>query len=368
MNVGPARFGPEPGRICLRVGSAPDVLRTLADTPNLIYADPPFATGRQFDLSIEVEVDGDRRRETRPAFDDRLADLDAFTRFIDTFVREAREALDPDGSLLLHLDHRFAHRAAVCCDKWFGTGDRSPGRTAPGFRNELIWTYGLGGSSRRYWPRKHDTILWYTRSTRWVFHPPLVPARSQRMRGRMKKHPDVLDVPALNNMSRERAGWPTQKPSALLELLVGAHSDRDALVCDPYCGSGTTVLASARLGRRAVGSDLNPDAVGMTMVRVLREGLGAIVHGLNWEPASPAGAPLVMASTGRVDGGHFVAERTWVAPPRDGDGVWRGPTASPPLRPPEKGRAWRARTLDGRHLGSDSCDGQNAPWVAGVAG
>jgi len=366
--VSTARFGVDPERVALHVGDAVTVLGALTERPDLVYADPPFATGRRFDLSVDVELDGERTRIQRAAFDDRLADLDAFTAFIDGFVVAAREAVADDGSLLLHLDHRFAHRAAVCCDERFGPGDRVPGRTGPGFRNELIWTYGLGGSSRRYWPRKHDTILWYTRSAEWFFEPPMVPATSQRLRGRMKKRPDVLDVPTLNNMSRERVGWPTQKPVELLELLVGAHTRADALVCDPFCGSGTTAVAAAGLGRRVIASDVSADAVGFTLCRLLRAGRGAVVRGIEWRPDAPAGAPLTMASVGRITADGYVADRTWVAPARDGDGVWRGPTPTPQLAPPRPGDAWRARTLDGRHLGADSLQVNNVPWVAAVAG
>ena len=139
--------------------------------------------------------------------------------------------------------------------------ERGPGKHAPGFRNALIWRYGLGGSSKRCYPKKHDVIFWYTKGARWHFEPPMVPATSQRMKGKLKKAPDVLDIPAINNMAKERTVSPTQKPLALLELLVRAHTQPEDWVCDPMCGSGTTGVAALRLGRNALLGDIG-DAAG----------------------------------------------------------------------------------------------------------
>ena len=165
----------------------------------------------------------------------------------------------------------------------FGAGDRDPGG-GQGFRNEIIWTYGLGGSSSRFYPRKHDTIFWYTRGREWFFDPPKMAARSVRMRGQLKKQIDVFvgperldspvdsdvwDVAAINNMATERTGYPTQKPLALLERLVSAHSRPGELVLDPFCGSGTTLVAAKKLGRRALGMDASAEAVRIARQRLL---------------------------------------------------------------------------------------------------
>ncbi len=221
----------------------------------LCYLDPPFGTGRDFG-----------------AFDDRWeggrAGLLAFLR---PRLALLHDLLAPDGSILVHLDHRVAHQVAVVLDDLFGPGDRDPGG-GPGFRNELVWSYGLGGSSPRYYPRKHDTILWYTRGASWHFDPPMIPARSVRMRGELKKQPDVWDVPSINNQAKERNGYPTQKPLALLEPLVRAHSRPGELVLDPFCGSGTTLVAAVRAGRRALGVDRSEEALAIARKRLLAEG------------------------------------------------------------------------------------------------
>jgi SAM-dependent methyltransferase len=260
--------------------------------PSLVYMDPPFAVGRVFDLGVRV---GDQTWE-RPAYDDRLPD--GFQGYIDRqtdVIQAIATALDPHGSLLLHCDHRASPYLAMACDRILGMGDRLPGSTRPGFRNELIWTYGLGGSSPAFWPRKHDTIFWYTRGNRWFFEAPRVPATSARMKGMTKKATDVLDVPTLNNMAHERTGYPTQKPLELLQLLISAHSRPGELVVDPCCGSGTTGVAAVQLGRAAVLSDLGRDAIAFARTRLLEVGASVCVMALN---ANAEGAPLHTVSSG----------------------------------------------------------------------
>src|SRR5690606_7258038 len=107
--------------------------------------------------------------------------------------------------------------------------------------------------SPRRFARKHDDILFYcVDPQRYCFDPPRIEATSRRMAGQMKKATDVIEVPALNNMARERTGYPTQKPLALLELLIRACSPPGGLIVDPCCGSGTTLVAALNTGRRAL--------------------------------------------------------------------------------------------------------------------
>ena len=270
-----------PDAIQLLEGDNLVVMQRLARDANvlgrvsLVYLDPPFGTGRSFG-----------------AYDDRWAGgREGLVEVLRPRLRLAHELLAEDGSILVHLDHRIAHVVAVLLDDLFGPGDRDPRRSTPGpgFRSELIWTYGLGGSSSRVYPRKHDTILWYSKGSQWTFEPPRIPARSVRMRGQSKKQLDVMigpprlegdeddarsladvwDVAAINNMARERTGYPTQKPLVLLERLIAAHSRRDDLVLDPCCGSGTTLIAAHALGRRAIGIDESPEAIRVTRARLL---------------------------------------------------------------------------------------------------
>jgi len=197
-----------------------------------------------------------------PFYPDSWASVTDWVAWLRERLEATLPAIKPTGSVLLHVDWRTAHHARLLLDRLLG-----PDR----FVNHLVWSYGLGGSSPRRFARKHDDILFYCLDPeRYFFDPPRVPATSRRMAGETKKATDVLDIPAINNMAAERTGYPTQKPLALLEVLVGACCPPGGVVLDPCCGSGTTLVAAARLGRRAKGCDINPDAV-----RITRERLGA---------------------------------------------------------------------------------------------
>lgn len=242
---------------------------------DLIYLDPPYFTGRAW-----LQDNG---RGTL-AFDDRWdGGPQDYRAALREMVVAAHHALKPHGALLLHIDPRVVPWVACDTDEVFGEGERLPGRTRCGYRHQLIWRYGLGGSSSRAWPRKHDVILWYSRGESWFFDPPLVPATSSRMKGQMKKHPDVLDIPSLNNMAKERTGYPTQKPVALLELLVRAHCPVGGLVVDPVAGSGTTGIAALRAGRRALLGDRGTHALDTMRARFADAGVAPA------ELALPAG-------------------------------------------------------------------------------
>lgn len=216
-------------------------------TVDLVYADPPFNTGV-------------RQTDRAGAFEDSWADATAYIAWLRPRVLATLRALTPSGSLLIHCDWRTSHHIRLLLDELLGE-DR--------FVNHLIWSYGLGGSSPRRFARKHDDILFYCLDPdRYFFEPPMVPATSNRMAGQMKKATDVLDIPSINNMAKERVGWPTQKPLALLELLVGACCPPGGLVLDPCCGSGTTLVAAHRLGRRGIGLDVSAEAVHLATERL----------------------------------------------------------------------------------------------------
>ncbi len=224
---------------------------------DMLYADPPFNTGHARATPRNAHRRG---RRVRAVFNDSWPTLDDYLAWLRERLEATLPALKPSASVLLHCDDRACHRIRGLLDDLLG-----PDR----FVNHLIWRYGLGGSSPRRFARKHDDILFYCLDPRaYWFHPPRIPATSRRLRGRTKKATDVLDIPALNNMARERTGYPTQKPVALLDLLVRACCPPGGLVLDPVCGSGTTLVAAAGAGRRALGFDLNPDAVTLARFRL----------------------------------------------------------------------------------------------------
>lgn len=231
----------------LACGDCLDLLRREPEASvDLVYLDPPFATGRV-------------HRGRAGAFDDRFASLEAYLEFLAPRVGECRRVLRDSGSILVHCDWRTSHRVRCLLDDLFG---------AERFVNQLVWSYGLGGSSPRAFARKHDDILFYAKGASYWFEAPRVPARSRRMRGLTKKATDVLDIPAINNQALERVGYPTQKPLALLDLLVRACCPPRGVVLDPCCGSGTTILAAVAAERTAIGFDVNPDAIRTAALRI----------------------------------------------------------------------------------------------------
>lgn len=275
------------GRDRLILGDALEVARSLPPSSlDLIYLDPPFGSGRTHSAPEpahrkrgmasggsalgargacgagrdSVVGEGD---DVAPAheFDDRWDDgLDGYLAWLFPLLEACRTLLKPTGSLYLHLDWRACHYAKVELDRLFGRAC---------FLNHIVWLYGLGGSSRRYWPRKHDDILWYARNPgAHYFEPVMVPATSQRMRGLDKKAPDYWDIPALNNMATERVGYPTQKPEALLERIIASSCPPGGSVADFCAGSGTTPAVARRLGRRWIASDISERAIAVIEARL----------------------------------------------------------------------------------------------------
>lgn len=218
---------------------------------DLLYADPPFNTGKA-------------QRSSAGSFDDSFESTSAYAEWLGERLEATLPACKPSACLLLHVDWRTSHHVRLLLDRLLGE-DR--------FVNHLVWAYGLGGSSPRRFARKHDDILFYCLDPAlYYFEPPLVPSTSRRMAGKPKKATDILDIPAINNMAKERVGWPTQKPLALLELLVQACAPPAGTVLDPCCGSGTTLVAARRHGREAIGFDLDPDAVRLAESRLAAAG------------------------------------------------------------------------------------------------
>jgi site-specific DNA-methyltransferase (adenine-specific) len=260
-----------------------DNLEVLSRLPegsvDLIYVDPPFNTGRRQGrrrLSTQrderggdrVGFQGRRYRSvvlSQHAFDDRFADLPAF---LEPRLREAFRVLAPAGSFFLHLDYREVHYCKVLLDGIFGRA---------GFMNEIIWAYDYGGRSRRRWPAKHDNILWYVKDPRrYTFHydaidriPYLAPGLVGPEKAARGKTPtDVWWHTIVATAGREKTGFPTQKPLAILERIVRVHSNPGDWLCDFFAGSGTFGEAAARAGRRFLLIDHDPHAVEIMMRRL----------------------------------------------------------------------------------------------------
>jgi site-specific DNA-methyltransferase (adenine-specific) len=255
------------------------LLRELAEgSVQLVYADPPFNTGRtqaRKTLATVAAADGDRTgfggrryattllRESsyRDVFDDYLG-------FLEPRLQEIRRVLAPEGTLYLHLDYREAHYAKLLLDELFGREC---------FLNELIWAYDYGAKPRTRWPQKHDTILVYVRDPeRYHFDseavdrepymaPGLVTAE-QRERG--KRPTSVIWHTIVSPTGREKTGYPTQKPEGLIRRFVQASSRAGDLCLDPFAGSGTLGVVAHKLDRRYLLMDSSPEAVAVMKARL----------------------------------------------------------------------------------------------------
>ena len=244
----------------------------------MVYADPPFNTGKaqtRSTMRMTRAADGDRtgfagrryrtelleRSSYRDSFDDYLG-------FLEPRLREIHRLLDREGTLYLHLDQREAHYAKLLLDEIFG-------RDA--FLNELIWAYDYGAKPKRRWPAKHDTILVYVRDpARYLFdsaaverEPYMAPGLVTAEKAARGKLPtDVWWHTIVSPTGREKTGYPTQKPVGIVRRMLQASTRPGDLVLDPFAGSGTLGAAAAELGRRYVLIDESAAAVAVMESRL----------------------------------------------------------------------------------------------------
>ena len=232
----------------------------LSGSIDLIYLDPPFFTQRDF-------------KATAGSFTDKWDDMENYLGFIRERLIECHRILKSTGSLYLHCDYRANYRLRVALNEVFGVGN---------FRNEIVWCYENGGASKKTFSNKHDTIYFYSKTKEYQFYPERVKEnragpslrRALAKNGRMGsmgiyRYPlDVFHIPFIAPMSKERTGYPTQKPLSLLERIIKASSNEGDLVLDPFCGSGTTCAAAEKLNRRWIGIDISEKALEMTNKRL----------------------------------------------------------------------------------------------------
>ena len=188
----------------------------------------------------------------------------AYISYIAQRLAETRRILSSTGSIYLHCDPTASHYLKMLMDDIFGPNN---------FQNEFIWYYSGGGASTRRWARKHDVILFYSKTNKWHFNADevRVPYKwvegqrradgSERDYERGKLPDDVYEHHSLMPWSSERLGYPTQKPLALLERIVKASSNEGDVILDPFCGCGTAIVAAANLNRRWIGIDISPIAI-----------------------------------------------------------------------------------------------------------
>jgi site-specific DNA-methyltransferase (adenine-specific) len=269
---------PETDQILL--GENLELLPSFGDRSfQLVYIDPPFNTGHtqvRKTLAVVPDEDGERtgfqgrRYRTRLLAESSYRDaFDDYLGFLAPRLEHAHRLLSAEGTLYFHIDYREAHHCKLLLDEIFGREC---------FLNELIWAYDYGARAKRRWPAKHDTILVYVKDPASYFfdsaevdrEPYMAPGLvSAEKAARGKLPTDVWWHTIVPTNGDEKTGYPTQKPEGIVRRIVHASSRPGDWCLDFFAGSGTLGAVAAKLGRRYVLIDSNPEAV-----RVMRERLG----------------------------------------------------------------------------------------------
>ncbi len=305
----------------LYYGDNLDVLRRYIqdESVDLVYLDPPFKSDQDYNV-LFAEQDGSRAAAQIKAFGDMwqwdeasarayqevveaggqvsqvlqsfrgfLGDNDmlAYLAMMAPRLVELRRALKPTGSLYLHCDPTASHYLKLLLDAIFGLTN---------FRNEIIWSYRRWPSKSRNFQTMHDVILFYTKGKQNTFHVDYEPPSEsflKRFKGKTQvldpdtksrklvvdrptkgmPQRDVWNLSILAGSSKERLGYPTQKPEALLERIIKASSNEGDIVLDPFCGCGTAIAAAQKLHRSWTGIDITHLAIGLIKHR-LRDTFG----------------------------------------------------------------------------------------------
>ena len=253
-----------------------------AETVDLVYVDPPFFTQKTHSLVT-------RDRATKFEFSDEWKSRGEYIEFLRARLVQFRRVLKATGSLFFHCDTNASHHIRCLLDEVFGETM---------FRSEIIWHYRRWSNSQRSPLPSHQTIFFYSKTDAYQYHQIFdayspstnvdqILQRRQRDEhgksvyardgkgnivsdGHKKGVPiaDVWDIPFLNPKAKERVGYPTQKPILLLERIISLVTLAGDSVLDPFCGSGTALVAAELLGRNSLGVDVADDAVQLARQRL----------------------------------------------------------------------------------------------------
>lgn len=261
------------------------LLEQFAGKIDLIYIDPPFATGANFSTTVTIGDNEVEHTKEASAIEE-LAYRDTWGKGLDSFLQMMydrlvlmRELLSEKGSIFVHTDYRVNSYVRLMMDEIYGTDQ---------LVNEIIWCYRQGGRSVENYSQKHDTLHWYRKGKSHTFNADEIripyegsggyqtSGKGVTIKGKVylpnelgKIPEDWWDIPALPPMSQERIDYPTQKPTALLERVIKGCSNPGDLVADFFCGSGTTAAVAEKLERRWITADLGRFAIHTTRKRML---------------------------------------------------------------------------------------------------
>jgi site-specific DNA-methyltransferase (adenine-specific) len=261
------------------------VLDSIPDgSVDLIYLDPPFFSQRKHQLKVRK---GDKTYE----FQDEWTDIQEYIQFLKLRVEKCRRKLKDSGSLFLHCDRSASHYLKVMLDEIFGYEQ---------FQSEIIWSYKRWSNSKKGLLPSHQSIFFYSKTSDFKFNqffedysPATNVDQILQLRGRDSRNKsvyqkdesgnsllakskkgvplgDVWDIPFLNPKAKERVSYPTQKPILLLEKIILLVTDAGDAVLDPFCGSGSTLVAAHMLRRSFIGIDCSQDAVDLALSRLTK--------------------------------------------------------------------------------------------------
>jgi len=270
------------------------LLREFRGKIDLIYIDPPYDS--KADYKRKITLRGKSVSADSSSFEERqYTDIwtnDGYLQFMLERLTLAKELLADTGSIYLHCDWHKSHHLRCIMDDVFGPNN---------FQNDVQWCYNVGGKGSQRWARKHDTILFYSKTSDFFFDGKAAgmerdtgskssggimgidqdgrPYQDKLVKATGKYYRYYLDEPkipedwwsdinSIQSGSDERENYPTQKPEALLERIVKASCPRGGIVFDFFMGSGTTQAVAAKNGRRFIGADINLGAIETTVRRL----------------------------------------------------------------------------------------------------
>ena len=258
------------------------LIEEFAGKINLIYIDPPFATGADFSVKMEI---GDVEWTKEPSAIEDKAYRDTWGKGLESYLQMIyerlvlmRELLATDGSIYIHLDWRMSSYVRIIADEIFGQES---------YTREIIWRMGWVSGYKTMannWIRNHDNILFYlkdpenfTFNKKWIPYPPGYERWGGRPKGQGLAIEDIWGIfpgEGLNSLSvisfaKENLSFPTQKSEGLLERIIEVSSKEGDLIADFFCGSGTTGAVAEKLGRRWIMADLSRYAIHVTRKRLL---------------------------------------------------------------------------------------------------
>jgi len=301
------------------------------ETIDLIYLDPPFNSKQSYNI-LFAEKNGTQSPAQIKAFEDtwhwdrkaeetyreieenlpkEIADLiralrsflgenDMMAYLVMMAIRlqELYRVLKPTGSIYLHCDPTASHYLKLLMDAVFG---------ANYFRNEIVWYYRRWTNASRNFQKMHDIIFWYSKAANYKFEKLFQPFSEKTIHRKISvdgitnlgekrdlekgivMH-DVWEIPYIHSQSKERLGYPTQKPEALLERIIKASSNEGDIILDPFCGCGTTITVAEKLKRKWIGIDITHLAVSLMKHRLENSFGNKVNYKVIGEPVDLKGA------------------------------------------------------------------------------